>query len=178
MSLPGPAFRALTAALRKGGPAGTSALREAGREVGGAFFRALEGGGELPPQAFWERVGEMSGPAGLGRPDYAVLSPGVGSVTLTRGAELGRDDGGACHFAAGWIAGLLTGAAGEPVAVLEVRCAALAPGDGCRFLVGSPARLREIRRGLSDGRPLLRALAGGGPSAPSATGPPASGVDR
>ena len=106
--LPDAAFRHLTAALRNGGSAGRAALREAGRGVGGALFRAVEDAGDLPPEAFWERVGELSAPAGLGRPDYAVLSPGVASVTLDRGAELGRDDGGGCHFAVGWIAGLLT----------------------------------------------------------------------
>lgn len=167
LTLPRSAFEGLSSRLRGNGPSGTAALREAGRETGAALYGALEDGADLSPDEFWERTRRIAGLAGLGRPEYAVLAPGVGSVTLSRGPESDRSGGGACHFAAGWIAGLLSRAAGEPVAVLEVRCAALGSGEGCRFLVGSGARLRRIRRRLADGTPLPGALGREEGAAPS-----------
>lgn len=167
LTLPRSAFEGLSSRLRGDGPSGTAALREAGRETGAALYGLLEDGADLSPDEFWERTCRIAGLAGLGRPEYAVIAPGVGSVTLARGPESDRSGGGACHFATGWIAGLLSRAAGEPVAVLEVRCAALGPGEGCRFLVGSGVRLRRIRRRLADGTPLPGALGPGEGSPPS-----------
>lgn len=161
VAVPDPAFEAMAAALRRSGPRGQDALREAGRAAGEAFFEVMDGGERRSPGEFWDEARRVTASAGVGRPEYAVLAPGVGSVTLTGGPELGRSDPGACHFAAGWIGGLLTGAAGEPVAVFEVRCASLGPVDACRFLVGSAARLRRIRRRLADGEPLFRAVSAG-----------------
>lgn len=161
VTVPGPAFEAMAAALRRSGSRGQGALREAGRAAGEAFFDAMDAGEQRSPGEFWDEARRVTASAGVGRPEYAVLAPGVGSVTLTAGPELRRSDPGACHFAAGWIGGLLTGAAGEPVAVFEVRCASLGPVDACRFLVGSAARLRRIRRRLADGEPLFRAVSAG-----------------
>lgn len=171
LSLPGRAFRVLAADLGRAGPSGRAALRESGRLAGEALFATLEGGAEASPEAFWEEVRRVAASAGLGRPEYSVLAPGIGSVALAGGPGSdtgGPGDGGrsrgSCHFAAGWIGGLLTRAAGEPVAVLEVSCAALGDGDACRFLLGSGGRLREVRRRLAEGTGLAGAVSG--PRAP------------
>lgn len=161
-TLPGPAFRALAGSLLRSGASGRESLREAGRIAGELLYGAMDEGGAMPPAEFWAEVRRLAASAGLGRPEYAVLAPGVGSITLADGPEVERPDSGACHFAAGWLGGVLTRAAGEPVAILEVRCAALGPGEECRFLVGSEARLREVRRDLEGGASLARSVAGSG----------------
>ncbi len=160
LSLPGRAFQALAGGLGRAGPSGRAALRESGRLAGEALFATLDGGAEASPEAFWEEVRRVAASAGLGRPEYSVLAPGIGSVALTGGPGGRGTARGGCHFATGWIGGLLTRAAGEPVAVLEVRCAALADGDACRFLLGSGGRLREVRRRLTEGTGLAEAVSG------------------
>ena len=62
-----------------------------------------------------------------------------------------------CAFSTGVLGGLLTGAAGQPVAVLEVECRA-GGSAFCRFLVGDGHRLRAIRDRLGSGEPLARAM--------------------
>ncbi len=62
-----------------------------------------------------------------------------------------------CHFATGLLGGVFSRAAGRPIAVLEVHCAAHA-GEPCLFLVGSGTRLTSVHRRLTTGTALAAAL--------------------
>jgi predicted hydrocarbon binding protein len=141
------------------GAGGVSALREAGRVAGEAL---LDGLGVDPDASdadeFWEAVGQEFVDFGLGPVTYRLRSPGVGEVRLEGVPEADGADGEprrltGCPFSTGLLGGLLTGAAGEPVSVLEVECRA-GGAAFCRFLVGSEARLAAIRDRMASGEPL------------------------
>jgi predicted hydrocarbon binding protein len=161
--LPATVLAELARRCELAGPEALGALRAAGRLMGTELLAAL-GDGVDPertrPTAFWEAVGEELANMGFGRVHYEVHSGGVASVVLPELPEAsGRLDHPGCPFATGMLAGLLGGAAGEPVAVLEVECRA-GGHPACRFLVGAEHRLRTVRERLMDGSSLPEALEG------------------
>lgn len=141
------ARRACTPGEEEGG---YGALREAGRITGDRVFESLEAAPErMGRSEFWRETNDRMEALGLGRLEPGDLEPGLASVTWVGGAETSGPRGGSagCPLAAGILEGLLSAAAGGPVGVLEVECAA-AEADACRFLVGDPTRLRRLRRRL------------------------------
>lgn len=186
--MPPSALAALADRALQAGRSATSALREAGRLTGEDLYRATgatardQEGPDL--QAFWSRANGRLEELGLGRAEYRPLSASVGLVTLRESPEAGGRGGDreetrpGCPFATGWIAGLVSRAAGEPAAVLEVRCSAGEDRGPCRFLVGAEERLEEIRRRLRAGASpgdLLTARAGGPGAGPEEEPVPAAG---
>lgn len=179
--------RALAALSRRCGELGAgarSALRDAGRRVGLGLQAALESEGSgsgAPLDEYWEAAATKAKRDGLGRPSYRTLSGAVGLVVLDGSPEvsppapegLGPEPAGSgCSFAAGWIAGLLTGAADRPVSVLEVTCAAHDPEEPCRFLVGERQTLSRVLARLRAGDPPEEAVSSlPGPEPPEAEGP-------
>lgn len=158
--LPADALRRLSRHCGELGTGSTAALRDAGRTAGRRLVEDLPGGegaGEMSLERFWRALAGVADGAGFGRVEYRVLREDVGGVELRGSPEAGRagsDDTpatGGCHFACGWIGGALSMVAGEPVAVLEVECAAGSGAGTCRFLVGSERRLEEIRVSLRSG---------------------------
>lgn len=158
--LPADALRRLSRLCGELGTGSIAALREAGRTAGRNLVAALptsDGAPELEVDRFWTELSGAAEDAGYGRVEYRVLEADVGEVELRHSPEAraaGPGDAsppGGCHFASGWIGGALSAAAGEPVAVLEVQCAAEDDTADCRFLVGEERRLEEIRRTLRQG---------------------------
>jgi len=162
--MPRVALPALAASLRRAGPDGVSALREAGRRVGVACVEELGGADELSesdPAEFWGRVRRWFEEGGYGDVEYEVLSGDVASVVLHQAPELSElpeeEAVPGCDFSAGLVGGLLSEIADRPLAVLEARCRAR--GDrACRFLVGEGDRLARIRERLVEGASLPEAL--------------------
>ncbi|GEM_PF-1992631 len=167
--LPADALRRLSRLCDELGTGSVAVLREAGRAAGRSLVATLPGSDAAPQldvDRFWTGLGGAAEDAGYGRVEYRVLEADVGEVELRHSPEAGADGPGGglppggCHFAAGWIGGALSAAAGEPVAVLEVQCAAEDDAAACRFLVGEESRLEEIRRTLrAGGRTVDEALA-------------------
>jgi len=162
--LPSDCLRRLSRLSSELGSGSVAVLREVGRSAGSELVERLAGNGdagEMDLDAFWSELRRAAGERGFGRPRYRVLEADLGEVELTDSPEAGGSRSEppsrpGCHFAAGWIGGALSAAAGEPVAVLEVRCA----GDGgrsCRFLVGAEPRLQEIGASLRAGADSLEA---------------------
>lgn len=153
------------------GTGSVAVLREAGRAAGRALVDELPGrepSDELSLERFWEQLGRAADGRGFGRAEYSVVRDDVARVELTASPEACPPpeavDGGeprpGCHFAAGWLGGALTAAAGEPVAVLEVECGAGDDDPSCRFLVGAEDRLEEIRASMAAGASVEEALEG------------------
>lgn len=142
------------------GPGSIAALREAGRAAGRRLVATLppsDDASALGVERFWTELTGAADDAGFGRVVYRVLEADVGEVEL-RGSPEARAGGSptgfarrGCHFASGWIGGALSAAAGQPVAVLEVQCAAEGDARTCRFLVGEESRLENIRSSLRAG---------------------------
>lgn len=162
--LPADALRRLSRHCGELGTGSIAALRDAGRSAGRRLVENLQGGegtgegaGSMALERFWRELAEVAAGAGFGRVEYRVRREDVGQVEVRGSPEVGpggSDDGPAatgCHFACGWIGGALSTVAGEPVAVLEVECAAGSGAETCRFLVGPERRLEEIRSSLRSG---------------------------
>ncbi len=142
------------------------ALREAGRRLAGDAELAItqRGGGPLntlSESTFWLELNRYFDDAGWGRIDYEQVNEGVGAMLARDWAESdpreAREAPG-CHISTGLLAELLTRAAGQAVAVLEVDCRSR--GDGaCRFLFGSPTTLLAVHRKLAEASSLEDALA-------------------
>ena len=152
--LPADSLRRLSRLCSELGTGSIAALREAGRAAGRKLVESIaagQGAGDLGMERFWTELDAAAAEAGFGRVGYRVVEADVGEVQLRASPEARAPANGAafarggCHFACGWIGGALSAAAGEPVAVLEVECAADGDGAACRFLVGAESRLREIR---------------------------------
>ena len=163
--LPAASLRRLSSLCGELGTGGIAALREAGRVAGRRLVETLptdHGAAELGVQRFWTALAGAAADAGFGRVEYRVLEADVGEVELRSSPEALTTERGAgftrrgCHFASGWIGGALSAAAGEPVAVLEVQCAAGGDAATCRFLVGEESRLEEIRASLRGGAGTVR----------------------
>ncbi len=158
--LPADSLRRLSCLCGELGTGSVAALREAGRAAGRALVETIAAGGgaaEMDAGRFWAELDGAAEDVGYGRVRYRVLEADVGEVELRASPEA-RPPGSSddfvrrgCHFASGWIGGALSAAAGEPVAVLEVQCAADGDSAACRFLVGAEGRLEGIRRSLRAG---------------------------
>lgn len=169
--LPAGALSRLSGECGRLGAASVAALREAGRRAGAALVGVGDGDGvspDLPLDRFWEELRGAAGERGFGAPRYDLLAGDVGEVELRGSPEAGTPGSPeaaaarpGCHFAAGWVGGALTAAAGDRVAVLEVRCAADPGAESCRFLVGPEGRLRRVRADLRGGRSVAEALGSG-----------------
>lgn len=166
--LPAASLRRLTRLCGELGSGGVAALREAGRIAGRQLVDGLSGAEEAGRQGLTDFFDELRGATaerGYGVAEYELLAGGVGRVELrgspeaASGSDARRTDTRpGCHFAAGWLCGSLSAAAGEPVAVLEVSCGASPENDRCRFVVGAEPRLRTIRASLRAGASLEEAL--------------------
>lgn len=133
-----------------------AALREAGRLTGEQMLAELGSAADpeaTAPGAFWSEVSRALEERGLGSLEYRLMGTDLADVTLRDGAESanGADRGRpGCPFSTGLLGGLLSTAAGEPMAVLEVECAADG-APGCRFLAGAEARLSRVGERLREG---------------------------
>ena len=153
-------------AREAGSLAAIHALHAAGYSAGEALWEALRKGparepAELDAETFWERVAALLGRRGWGTLTHEPVHPGVGVLSSPDWAEaLGtpEDEQPSCSFSTGMLSGLLSGAAGGAIAVLEVSCRAR--GDArCTFAFGSAATVHDLYGLLLDGRPLASALA-------------------
>ncbi len=147
----------------RAGPDAVSALRESGRELGERLVGDLPDGhgpADAAPDSFWEEVGGLLADRGLGDLSFSVATPAVAELRLRDGPESGTDGPSGsrgCPFTTGLLAGLLTAAADEPVAVLEVGCRS--DGDGaCRWLAGAETALEAVRTSLEDGASVREAM--------------------
>lgn len=167
--MPADSLRRLSRLSGELGAGSVAVLREAGRAAGRTLFRELPGrepSDELSLERFWDQLGRAAAGRGYGRAEYEVVGDDVARVELLASPEASPPpetaDGGeprpGCHFAAGWLGGALTAAAGEPVAVLEVACGAGDDEPACRFLVGREGRLEEIRASMAAGASVEEAL--------------------
>lgn len=163
--VPAETFRTLARAARGGDEAVGRALLEAGRRAGSSICAAVDRGGDPRSESmasFWATVREALSERGLGTASYHLLSPGIAEVLLEDGPEASEAVGtgsraGGCPFATGLLAGLLSEAAGEPVAVLEVACRSRGE-SACRFLAGDEGRLRRVRREMHGGSSVEEAV--------------------
>ena len=164
LRLPTRFLRSLSDRCGRAGPDAVAALREALRELGDELVDELSDDrhpDDAPPEVFWEGVAELLSGRGLGELSFSVSTPAVAELRLRGGPEAGPDaasnGGRGCPFTTGLLAGLLTAAAEEPVAVLEVGCRA--DGDGaCRWLAGAESALEAVRARLEDGASVREAL--------------------
>lgn len=149
----------------RAGPEAASALREAGRELGEDLLEELAGGqepAETAPAIFWEAVANLLAERGLGDLDVEVRTASLAELRLERGPEVtareeGERIGPDCPFSTGLLAGLLTAAADEAVAVLPVGSAADDDGT-CRWLAGAEESLERVRHRLAEGASVREAL--------------------
>ena len=139
-----------------------AALREAGRLTGIHLVEELGPGADpehTEPGPFWSEVSWALEDRGLGSLEYGLLGSALAEVRLADGPE--SVDGGrrrpGCPFTTGLLGGLLSQVAGEPMAVLEVECAADG-ADACRFLAGAEARLSRIGDRLRQGASVDEAV--------------------
>lgn len=171
--LPSGFLASLSDRCRRAGPAATSALREAGRELGERLVRELpdrHDPADASPGAFWDAAAGLLADRGLGELEIEIRTASLAELRLASGPEAiddavggdgntgGGDDEvvrGSYPFTTGLLAGVLTAAADAPVAVLEVTC----PGDGHgRWLAGRQPALEEVRGSLKDGASVREAL--------------------
>lgn len=142
------------------------ALHAAGYGAGEALWEMLRKGparelAELDEETFWERLAAVLGRRGWGTITHRPAHPGVGLLASSDWAEAlggGDEEQPSCSFSTGLLSGLLSGAAGGPVAVLEVSCRATGD-ERCTFAFGSAATVHDLYGLLLDGRPLESALA-------------------
>ncbi|UCG75937.1 MAG: hypothetical protein JSV95_00995 [Gemmatimonadota bacterium] len=149
------------------GEAGIAALRETGRGLGLSIYdelvpdRSVE---ELDPEEFWAAVGQKFIELGLGPVRYEQVDEGLAAVCLVAFPEAGGETIGerrspGCHFGTGLLGGLLSRAADQSIAVLEIECRADG-SHGCWFLLGSQSRLEGIHEQLLAGEPIENAIKG------------------
>lgn len=133
-----------------------AALREAGRLTGEQLLAELGPAADpeaTAPEPFWSEVSRALEERGLGSLEYRLMGTDLADVTLRGGAEstnLADRGRPGCPFSTGLLGGLLSTAAGEPMAVLEVECAADG-APGCRYLAGAEARLSRVGQRLREG---------------------------
>jgi hypothetical protein len=145
------------------------AARRLGFETGEGFYHAFqrwlgqfgEGVEQLPPERFWERLGEFFAELGWGRLEFESLHAGVGALSSTEWAESAAEPSArhpVCHLTTGILADVLGRVAGDDVAVMEVECRAR--GDArCRFLLGGMDALQRVHGTLREGGSVPDALA-------------------
>lgn len=145
--------------------AGAEALEKVGRETGTWLAAALgdalatEDLAQAPTQAFWDALGAILRSRGWGRLRQERVHSGLGVVVAEDWMESGSAGSPGCPFTVGLLRALFQEVAGEPVDVMETACEG--HGDeGCRFVFGSEAAVRELRTRLEDGLSEEAALAG------------------
>ena len=148
---PLPAIHALHAAGYGSGQALWESLRRGpGRELAG-----------LDESSFWSKLTAALGRRGWGSLTHTPAHPGVGLLASPDWAEAQGGSGEhqpSCTFSTGMLSALLSGAAGGPVAVLEVTCRTRGD-ERCTFAFGSAATVHDLYGLLLDGRDLDTALA-------------------
>lgn len=141
-------------------------LREAGRRLAADAEVSIAGHGGAPLPAlalgdFWSELNRYFSEAGWGQVDHEQLNEGIGALVARDWAESDPTESRStpsCHVSTGLLAELLTRAAGQPVAVMEVNCRS--QGDElCRFLFGSPVTLLQVHQKMVQTGDLERALA-------------------
>lgn len=140
-------------------------LHSAGFTSGEALWESLRRGlgsdpSELDEGGFWSRLAAAMARRGWGTLSHEAAHPGVGILSSPDWAEATGTAGErqpSCTFSSGMLAALLTGAAGGPIAVLEVRCRTRGD-DRCSFAFGSAATVHDLYGLILDGRDLESAL--------------------
>jgi hypothetical protein len=142
------------------------ALHHAGFAAGqealdGLTDAAGDGLADLSASTFWARLAAYFQKRGWGTAAHESPHPGVGLLAAEDWAEAVTDTvdpEASCSFSTGFLSGLLSGVAGEPVAVLEVACRSRGD-DACRFAFGSADVVQDLYGHLLEGAELPRALA-------------------
>jgi predicted hydrocarbon binding protein len=164
--LPAGGLVALRRAIEESSDDAIRCLREAGRRLAAETETAILERVGLPLPAlslsrFWSELAAYFDEVGWGHMDHEEVNEGVGAVQARDWAESDPKEsrpGPGCHISTGLFAELLTRAAGQPVAVMEVDCRS--QGDErCRFLFGSPTTLLLVHRKLAEETSLEDALA-------------------
>lgn len=152
ITLPAASFAVLAAGLTDTAADASAVLRDAGMAAGRTMAAALPGLTSEPRSSrrFWNEAMESIRTCGLGS---IGVEDEAGTWLVLTGTELSEP---APHrFTAGVLEGLLTAAAGEPVAVVP------APGpEVCHFVAGAPRLMVGIARRLENGATLEDALRG------------------
>lgn len=163
LSLPPRFLASLSERCSRAGPEAVAALRESGRELGERLVEELadsDDPGDAAPETFWESVGGLLSERGLGELSFSVPGPSLAELRLRGGPEVkpdGSSEARGCPFTTGLLAGILTAAADEPVAVLEVGCRADGDED-CRWLAGAESALEAVRASLDGGASVREAM--------------------
>lgn len=163
--LPSSVLVALADHCAAAGEPGIAALREAGRGLGLSIFDSLAADqniDRLDPREFWEEVGKKLDELGFGPARYEQVDEGLAAVCLVEfpeagGEEIGKRRSSGCHLGTGLLGGLLSRAADESIAVLEIECRADG-AQGCWFILGSQDRLEAIHQRLIAGEPIENVL--------------------
>lgn len=131
-------------------------LREAGRRLAADAAMAIadRSGRPLPAlslEAFFVELDRYFTEAGWGGLSHEAVHQGIGAVVAREWAESDPTEnrtGPGCHISTGLLAELLSRAAGQPVAVMEVGCRSQGDEE-CRFLFGSPTTLLLVHKQLA-----------------------------
>ena len=168
VSIPAVGLTALRLQLEReaGALATIHGLHTGGYRAGEALWESLSRGWdrrsltELDERAFWEHMSAILGGRGWGTFTHRAVHPGVGLLESRDWAEAGvaGTEQSSCSFSAGLLSGLLTGAAGGPIAVLEASCRTRG-ADRCTFAFGTVQTIHDLYGLILDGRSLESALA-------------------
>jgi len=168
VAIPVVGLNALRRALQKeAGPLPTiHALHAAGFGSGQAIWEGLRRSpgreiADLDEEGFFARLSGALGRRGWGTLGHQAAHPGVGLLASSDWAEAqpaASERQPACTFSSGMLSAILSGAAGGPVAVLEVTCRTRGD-DRCTFAFGSAATVHDLYGMLLDGEDLDTALA-------------------
>jgi predicted hydrocarbon binding protein len=169
VTLPAEALPALRATLgaEVGPVVALQALQAAGYRAGEIVHERLAAvlGGDTASVAdarFWPALSEFFSERGWGSLDHSRPHPAVGLLSSPDCAEadVAEERRPSCSFTAGILGGVLSRAAGGPIAVLQVACRA-AGDDACTFAFGSEATIQTLYEALRVGTDLdsvLRSL--------------------
>lgn len=162
------ALGTLRRSLRReaGALAAIHALQAAGYEAGEGLYDTFRRGvgddpATLGETSFWTAMNSFLSRRGWGEIRQDTPHPRMGVLASPDWAEAADDsseDQPSCAFSAGMLAGFLTSAAGNPVAVLQVGCRS-AGDDECVFAFGSENSVHELYGHLLDGLGFDAALA-------------------
>lgn len=167
VALPAAALAAFrrTLAGELGGDPAARALQQAGCAAGRVLLPGLGIGqaepGTMPAAEIFARLDRLLAARGWGRLRHDAVHEGVGELVADTWLEAGTAGSAArpsCFFTCGLLAALLTGVAGQEMAVLEVACRS-AGADRCRFCFGAPATLEALHRRILSGQDADTALA-------------------
>jgi hypothetical protein len=143
-----------------------NALHGAGYQSGEALWDALRRGAgkelaALDETSFWSKLTAALSKRGWGSLAHSAAHPGIGLLASADWAESQGVSGShqpSCTFSTGMLSALLSGAAGDPVAVLEVTCRTRGD-ERCTFAFGSAATVHDLYGLLLEGQALEAALA-------------------